>query len=58
MSEFEVIKNAFAKVRADLEIYEFEVIGAKSIFIPAGDGELELEFDGKGNLTDTTYWRD
>lgn len=58
MSEFEIIKNAFARVRADLEIYEFEVIGAKSIFIPTGDGELELEFDGKGNLTDTTYWRD
>lgn len=58
MNEFETIKNAFARIRADLEIYEFENLGSKSIFIPAGDGELELEFDGNGKLVDTTYWRD
>lgn len=58
MNEFEIIKNAFARVRADLEIYEFENISYKSICIPAGDGELELEFDGDGKLVDTTYWRD
>ena len=58
MNEFEIIKNAFARMRADLEIYEFAVIGSKSIYIPAGDGELELEFDGDGKLVDTTYWRD
>lgn len=58
MSEFEIIKKAFARVRADLEIYEFENIGAKSIYIPTNDGELELEFDGDGKLVDTTYWRD
>jgi hypothetical protein len=58
MNEFEIIKNVFARVRADLEIYEFEIIGSKSIFIPEGDGELELEFDGDGKLVDTTYWRD
>ena len=56
MTEFETIKNAFARVRADLEIYEFENIGSKSIYIPAGDGELELEFDGDGKLIDTNYW--
>ena len=56
MNEFETIKNAFARVRADLEIYE--LAGSKSIYIPAGDGELELEFDGDGKLVDTTYWRD
>jgi hypothetical protein len=43
-------------VRADLEIYEFENIGSKSIYIPAGDGKLELEFDGDGKLVDTSYW--
>ncbi len=58
MNEFEIIKNAFARVRADLEIYEFEYVGSKSIYIPAGDGDLELEFDGEGKLVDTTYWRD
>ena len=58
MTEFETIKNAFARVRADLEIYEFENIGFKSIYIPAGDGELELEFDGDGKLVDTIYWPD
>ena len=58
MTEFENIKNAFARVRADLEIYEFKNIGSKSIYIPAGDGELELEFDGDGKLIDTNYWHD
>lgn len=58
MTEFEIIKNAFARVRADLEIYEFENIGSKSIYIPAGDGELELEFDGDGKLVDTNHWHD
>ena len=56
MTEFETIKNAFTRVRADLEIYEYENIGSKSIYIPAGDGELELEFDGDGKLVDTNYW--
>ena len=55
MTEFENIKNALARVRADLEIYEFKNIGSKSIYIPAGDGELELEFDGDGKLVDTSY---
>lgn len=58
MSEFEIIKNAFARVRADLNIYDFENIGSKFIYIPAGDGELELEFDGDGKLIDTYYWPD
>ena len=58
MSEFEIIKNAFARVRADLNIYDFENIGSKSIYIPAGDGEVELEFDGDGKLIDTIYWPD
>ena len=56
MNEFEIIKNAFARIRADLEIYEFENIGSKSIYIPVGDGELELEFDGDGKLIDSHYW--
>ena len=58
MTEFENIKNAFARVRADLEIYEFENIGSKSIYIPAGDGELELEFNGDGKMIGTIYWPD
>ena len=58
MTEFEIIKNALARVRADLNIYDFENIGSKSICIPAGDGELELEFDGDGKLIDTIYWAD
>ena len=58
MSEFEIIKNAFARVRADLNIYDFENIGSKSIYIPAGDGEVDLEFDGDGKLIDTIYWPD
>lgn len=58
MSEFENIKNAFARVRADLSIYDFENIGSKSIYIPVGNGELELEFDGDGKLIDTIYWPD
>lgn len=58
MNEFEIIKNAFARVRADLKICDFENIGSKSIYIPAGDGDLELEFDGDGKLIDTIYWPD
>ena len=57
MTEFEIIKNALARVRADVEIYDFP--DSKSIHIPintvfAPNGvELELEFDGEGKLTDT-----
>ena len=58
MLEFEIIKNAFARVRADLTFYDFANVGSKSILIPAGDGELELEFDGDGKLIDTIYWPD
>lgn len=60
MTEFEIIKNAFARVRADVEIYDFPT--SKSIHIPintafAPNGvELELEFDGEGRLTDTYTW--
>jgi hypothetical protein len=56
MNEFEIIKNAFARIRADLEIYEFENIGSKYIYIPVGDSELELEFDGDGKLIDSYRW--
>ena len=60
MTEFEIIKNALARVRADVEIYD--VPTSKSIHIPittvfAPNGvELELEFDGEGKLTDTYTW--
>ena len=60
MIVFEIIKNVFARVRADVEIYDFPT--SKSIHIPintalAPNGiELELEFDGEGKLTDTYTW--
>lgn len=60
MTEFEIIKNALARVRADVEIYDFP--DSKSIYIPintmlAPNGiELELEFDTEGKLIDTSAW--
>ena len=56
MTEFEIIKKALARVRADLEIYDFPT--SKTIVIPvdtllAPNVDLELEFDGEGKLTDT-----
>ena len=60
MTEFEIIKNALARVRADVEIYGFP--DSKSIYIPintllAPNGiELELEFDAEGKLIDTLTW--
>ena len=60
MTEFEMIKKAFARVRADLEIYDFPA--SKSIHIPintllAPTGvELELEFDAEGKLVNTFTW--
>lgn len=60
MTEFEMIKKAFARVRADLEIYDFPT--SKSIHIPintllAPTGvELELEFDAEGKLVNTFTW--
>lgn len=60
MTEFEIIKNALARVRADVEIYDFPT--SKSIHIPintllAPNGiELQLEFDGEGKLIETYTW--
>ena len=60
MTEFEIIKNALVRVRADVEIYNFP--DSKSIHIPintllAPNGiELELEFDAEGKLIDTLTW--
>ena len=60
MTEFEIIKNALARVRADVKIYDFP--DSKSIHIPintllAPNGiELELEFDAEGKLIDTLTW--
>ena len=59
MTEFEIIKNALARVRADVEIYDFPT--SKSIHIPintllAPSVELELEFDGEGKLINTFTW--
>jgi hypothetical protein len=60
MTEFEIIKKALARVRADLEIYDFPT--SKSIHIPiytllAPNGiELQLEFDGEGKLIETYTW--
>ena len=59
MTEFEIIKNALARVRADLDIYDFP--NQKSIVIPISSCfsdtiTLELEFDAKGKLTDTFTW--
>ena len=61
MTEFEMIKSALARVRADLNIYDFNNRG-KSIYIPvntllAPDGiDLELEFDGEGKLINISTW--
>ena len=60
MTEFEIIKSALARVRADVEIYDCP--DSKSIHIPintllAPNGiELELEFDAEGKLIDTLTW--
>ena len=60
MNEFEIIKKALERVRADVEIYDF--LDSKSIHIPintllAPNGiELELEFDAEGKLIDTLTW--
>lgn len=59
MTEFEIIKNALARVRADLDIYDFP--NQKSIIIPINSCfsdtiTLELEFDADGKLTDTFTW--
>lgn len=56
MTEFEIIKKALARVRADVTIYDFPT--SKSICIPvdtllAPNVDLELEFDGEGKLIDT-----
>lgn len=59
MTEFEIIKNALARVRADVTIYDFPT--SKSIHIPVDtlldpNAELELEFDAEGKLVDTFVW--
>ena len=60
MTEFEIIKKALARVRADVEVYDFPT--SKSIHIPintllAPNGiELQLEFDGEGKLIETYTW--
>lgn len=59
MTEFEIIKNALARVRADVEVYDFPT--SKSLHIPIDTlldptAELELEFDGEGKLINTFVW--
>ena len=59
MTEFEIIKNALARVRADLDIYDLP--HEKTIIIPINSCfsdtiTLELEFDAEGKLTDTFTW--
>jgi hypothetical protein len=59
MTEFEIIKNALARVRADVEVYDFPT--SKSLHIPIDtlldpNAELELEFDGEGKLINTFVW--
>ena len=59
MTEFEIIKNAFARVRADVEVYDFPT--AKSSHSPVDtlldpNAELELDFDGEGKLINTFVW--
>lgn len=56
MTEFEIIKNALARVGTEVEVNEF--FFGKTISIPintllADDVSLELEFDADGKLTDT-----
>ena len=59
MTEFEIIKNALSRVRADLNIFDFPN-STKNIFIPVrtilGDIEIELEFDASGKLVETFTW--
>lgn len=59
MTEFDIIKNALSRVRADLNIYDFPG-STKHIFIPAntilGNVQIELEFDADGKLVNTTTW--
>lgn len=54
MTEFEIIKKALARVRADITTYDFPQ--EKTIVIPVhscfADIDLDLEFDGEGKLTD------
>ena len=59
MTEFEISKNALARVRADVEVYDFPT--SKSLHIPIDtlldpNAELELEFDGEGKLINTFVW--
>ena len=59
MTEFEIIKKALTRVRADVQVQDFPTI--KTIYIPVGalldtDVELELEFDSEGKLVDTIVW--
>lgn len=60
MTEFEIIKNALSRVRADLDIYDFPT--EKSIFFPInslmaeGIIQFELVFDGEGKLVKTNTW--
>ena len=59
MTEFEIIKKALARVRADVETYDFPTF--KSIHIPLDtlldpNAELELKFDDEGKLIDTLIW--
>ena len=59
MTEFEIIKNALARVRADVEVDDFPT--SKSLHIPIDtlldlNAELELEFDGEGKLINTFVW--
>lgn len=56
MNEFENIKRILQRVGTQCSCYDYA--RTKSIYIAAGDGELELEFDENGILVDTTYWRD
>ena len=60
MTEFEIIKNALARIRADVEIYDSPTsksiqIPVNTVFAPNGV-ELELEFDGEGKLIETYTW--
>ena len=59
MTAVEVVKNALARVRADVEVYDFPT--SKSLHIPINtlldpNAELELEFDGEGKLINTFVW--
>ena len=56
MNEFEIIKKALERVGAEFTFHDFARV--KDIYIVAGDGELELEFDENGKMIDSVYWRD